>query len=373
MQTQSSEATESAADLTLENVSKKYGDFAAVDDISLSVARGEFVTFLGPSGCGKTSTLRMVAGFEGVTLGRILIQGNDSTRQPAHKRNVNTVFQNYALFPHLSVFDNIAFGLQLKNTSKSDVDDKVGNIMERMHLHMPSNRRPHELSGGQQQRVALARALVNSPAILLLDEPLGALDLKLRQTMQLELKQLQQTLGITFVFVTHDQEEAMVLSDRIVVMNAGKIAQVGTPSQLYREPRTRFVADFIGKCNSMKGRVVDQDGDKVVTDLVGFGRVPAKCFEKLEAGSSIVATIRPEFLRISASKPEDQSVPMGHLEYMIDLGPVTEVFVRLSDGTRVQCDLYSDRNDVGMLTAGDPVWLSSIRDGFLAYPSNQRP
>lgn len=235
--------------IEMKGVSKIYGNRAAVDNIDLEIYQGEFLSILGPSGCGKTTTLRMIAGFESVSKGTILLDGKESNHVPPHRRPVNTVFQNYALFPHLTIYDNIAFGLKRKGFSKKEIDKEVQAMLEMMGLEEHRDKYPAQLSGGQQQRVALARALVNKPKVLLLDEPLAALDLKLRKKMQFELKKLHQQVGITFLFVTHDQEEAMVLSDRIVVMREGKIEQVGTSEEIYKDPVTSYVAQFIGDAN----------------------------------------------------------------------------------------------------------------------------
>ncbi len=235
--------------IRLDNVAKRFGDFVAVESAHFDIGEGEFFSMLGPSGCGKTTTLRMIAGFEQPTAGRILLDGEDVSTTPPYKRNVNTVFQNYALFPHMSVFDNIAFGLRNSKVPDAEVTKRVNELLEIVRLPEFAKRRPNQLSGGQQQRIALARALVNLPKALLLDEPLGALDLKLREAMQDELKALQQRLGITFVFVTHDQHEALSMADQLAVFNQGKIVQIGAPQDIYARPRTRFVADFVGSSN----------------------------------------------------------------------------------------------------------------------------
>lgn len=240
--------------LSLRGVSKKFGDNLVVDNFNLEIGRNEFVTLLGPSGCGKTTILRMIAGFEDLTEGEIFFEGRDISEIPAHLREFNTVFQSYALFPHLNVFDNIAFGLRLKKVSETEIKERVNKVLEDVKLTGYGNRRINELSGGQQQRVALARAVINRPKLLLLDEPLSALDLKLRQDMQYEIKDLQMELEISFIFVTHDQEEALTMSDKVIVMNEGKILQVGTPEDIYNEPQNRFVASFIGESNIIRGK-----------------------------------------------------------------------------------------------------------------------
>src|SRR5689334_667238 len=249
----------------LQDVTKQFTGFTAVKNTSLVIRQGEFFSMLGPSGCGKTTTLRMIAGFEHPTSGIIRLLGQDIQGKPAHQRNVNMVFQNYALFPHLSVFDNVAFGLEVKRIDRGEIRQRVTEALEMVRLPGLERRKPRELSGGQQQRVALARALVNRPAVLLLDEPLGALDLKLRKEMQLELKRLQREVGITFIYVTHDQEEALTMSDRIAVMHRGEVLQVDQPSLIYECPATRFVADFIGVTNFLEGRLVSQSsGESLV-------------------------------------------------------------------------------------------------------------
>src|SRR5829696_4992894 len=260
----------------LERVSKHFGDLVAVRELDLDIGRGEFFTLLGPSGCGKTTTLRMVAGFEQPTAGRVLIEGEDVAGLPSYKRPTNTVFQSYALFPHLSVRENVAFGLRRKKVAKDQISQRVEAELERVGLAAEINRKPNQLSGGQQQRVALARALVNLPKVLLLDEPLGALDLKLRKGLQVELKRIQREVGITFVYVTHDQEEALTMSDRIAVMNRGRIEQVAQPEDVYERPATTFVAGFIGVSNLMPatvagdGRVRLQSGPEIATETNGL-------------------------------------------------------------------------------------------------------
>ena len=266
-----------SAVVRLEQVTKHFGDFVAVEEADFDIGEGEFFSMLGPSGCGKTTTLRMIAGFEQPTTGRILLQGQDVSRTAPHKRDVNTVFQNYALFPHMNVFDNVAYGLRNKKVKEAEVATRVNEMLEVVRLPEFAERKPNQLSGGQQQRIALARALVNMPKALLLDEPLGALDLKLRQVMQLELKRIQRDVGITFIFVTHDQEEALTMSDRIAVMTQGRVDQIGTPTEIYGNPATTFVAGFIGTANLLPVSVVSQTGDQVTVDsrLGTQFRVPA--------------------------------------------------------------------------------------------------
>jgi spermidine/putrescine transport system ATP-binding protein len=272
----------------LSGVTKRFGDVEAVANLDLSIADGEFFSLLGPSGCGKTTTLRMIAGFEFPTVGSIRIHGAEMGLQPPNKRPVNTVFQSYALFPHMTLVDNVAFGLRMKKVAQSDVLARAARALDMVQLGHRSEAKPDQLSGGQQQRVALARALVNEPEVLLLDEPLGALDLKLRQAMQVELKELQERVGITFIYVTHDQEEALTMSDRIGVMNEGSLLQVGRPNEIYEHPQSRFVADFIGEINLLPAVVVDSH----TVQLAGGHRVGAET--GAPAGSSVTVAIRPE-------------------------------------------------------------------------------
>ena len=288
-------ASEPAVELG--NVTKKFGDFVAVDSIDLRIKDGEFFSLLGPSGCGKTTTLRMIAGFEQPTLGEIYIKGQPVAGIPPHRRPVNTVFQSYALFPHMTVAQNVAFGLEMKKVPKSEIQRRVAEALQLVQLPHMSERRPRQLSGGQQQRVALARALINRPAVLLLDEPLGALDLKLRKAMQLELKQIQAEVGITFVYVTHDQEEALTMSDRIAVMSDGLVQQVGEPRAIYEHPTNRFVADFIGETNFVSGRVAEVGEFTTVKigDVPVLGTADGR---PLTIGQEVTLALRPEKINL---------------------------------------------------------------------------
>jgi spermidine/putrescine transport system ATP-binding protein len=313
--------------VVLESVTKRFGELRAVDHIDLDIEEGEFFTMLGPSGCGKTTTLRMIAGFEEVTDGRLTIDDVDMLGIPPHKRPTNTVFQSYALFPHLSVKENVAFGLRRKGVDKGEIDRRVREELERVGLAAEANRRPAQLSGGMQQRVALARALVNLPRVLLLDEPLGALDLKLRKGLQVELKKIQREVGITFVYVTHDQEEALTMSDRIAVMNKGRIEQIGDPEEVYDRPTTTFVAGFIGVSNLMpatvrksgaQGEVELDSGVHVNTDVNGF-----------RPGDRCHAVVRPEKLAINSGDRGQPSVE-GLVESSIYLGTSTQLIVQLA-------------------------------------------
>ena len=316
----------------LRDVTKRFGDFTAVDDLSLTIGEGEFFTMLGPSGCGKTTTLRMVAGFEEATEGAVLIDGTDVAGLPPYKRPTNTVFQSYALFPHLSVKDNVAFGLRRKGVDKAETKRRVEEELERVGLAREANRRPSQLSGGMQQRVALARALVNLPKVLLLDEPLGALDLKLRKGLQVQLKRIQREVGITFVYVTHDQEEALTMSDRIAVMNQGRIEQVADPEQVYDKPASTFVAGFIGVSNLMPG-VVRKTGTAGEVELDAGVAIKAST-EGFSAGERCHAVVRPEKLEINGGGRGHPSVE-GLVESSLYLGTATQLIVKLPDEVRM--------------------------------------
>ncbi|HTR74845.1 MAG TPA: ABC transporter ATP-binding protein [Solirubrobacterales bacterium] len=320
--------------VVLRNVTKRFDDFTAVDDLSLELGHGEFFTLLGPSGCGKTTTLRMIAGFERPTSGEIAIEGEDVAALPPHKRPTNTVFQSYALFPHLSVEKNVAFGLRRKKVDKDEIAERVATELQRVGLAREANRRPSQLSGGMQQRVALARALVNLPKVLLLDEPLGALDLKLRKGLQVELKRIQREVGITFVYVTHDQEEALTMSDRIAVMNRGQVEQVSSPEEVYDRPTTSFVAGFIGVSNLMPasivgpGRVKLDSGPEISADTGELG-----------PGEGCAAVVRPEKLKVSlpgeSGPAADEPRVEGVVESSLYLGTATQIAVNLGGDVRM--------------------------------------
>jgi len=315
-------------DIRLIGLTKSFDEVVAVDGISLDIDRGHFFALLGPSGCGKTTTLRMIGGFEEPTEGRIELGGVDVAPLPPYKRDVNTVFQSYALFPHLTIFENVAFGLRRRGVKKGELRSRVVEALELVGLAGLERRKPRQLSGGQQQRIALARALVNRPRVLLLDEPLGALDLKLRKEMQLELKRIQNEVGITFVHVTHDQEEAMTMADRIVIMNSGRIEQLGTPSELYESPRTEFVAGFLGVSNLLDGEIVDADSVKLTDGTVV--RVSQEALASRQG--SVQIGVRPEKIRIGGGEANSlsgtitESAYIGvSTQYILDTpaGPVT--------------------------------------------------
>ncbi len=310
-------------DVRLERVSKLFGDVAAVDELSLDIAEGEFFSMLGPSGCGKTTTLRMIGGFEEPTYGTVYLGGRDVTDLPPYKRDVNTVFQSYALFPHLDVFENIAFGLRRKKVEKGSIETRVRDAMTLVDLVGFERRKPPQMSGGQQQRVALARALVNSPKVLLLDEPLGALDLKLRKQMQLELKRIQQEVGITFIYVTHDQEEAMTMSDRLAVMRHGKIDQIGPPEEVYESPATEFVAGFLGASNMLDGEIEQTDNGRTTVALATGGTVLARTDRVPPGASTVKVGVRPEKITIvedDGSAPTDRNSVTGLLRMSTYIG-----------------------------------------------------
>src|SRR3984893_4389974 len=326
-----------AAGIELVGLTKRFhhGHAAAVDDISLTVAGGEFFSLLGPSGCGKTTTLRLIAGFEQPTAGRILLDGVDVSATPAHKRNVNTVFQSYALFPFLNVFENVAFGLRNRGVAKAELRERVLEALELVQLRPFEKRRPGQLSGGQQQRVALARALVLRPAVLLLDEPLGALDAKLRRSLKVELKALQEQVGITFLYVTHDQEEALTMSDRLAVMRDGKIVQLGAPDEVYEAPADTYVADFLGVSNLMEGDVLERGPGARCQIRIGEAGLVAEGGD-IDGLGPAHAVIRPERVRIEAYGSTGENRVPAMVERLVFLGAATQVMLRLGAGVAPQ-------------------------------------
>jgi len=325
------------AEIRLIDLEKRFGAVRAVDGVTLDVRPGEFFSLLGPSGCGKTTTLRMIGGFELPTAGRIVLRDKDITHEPPDRRPVNMVFQQYALFPHLDVAGNVAFGLRRKKVEATEIKRRVGEALALVRLEGYDQRRPNELSGGQQQRVALARALVNRPNVLLLDEPLGALDLKLRRQLQIELKRIQAEVGITFVYVTHDQEEALTMSDRIAVMHAGKVEQLGTPEELYERPATRFVADFIGTTNLLAGSVESIDANGALIRLDG-GDACRVVGHDLRAGEAVELSVRPESIVLKASNGSTSSgdAPLrARVEQVAYLGGTVQYQVRTNGGSSI--------------------------------------
>jgi len=327
-------------EIRLVELTKEFSEVRAVDNITVEIDRGEFFSLLGPSGCGKTTTLRLVAGFEEPTSGSILLDGSDVAHLPAHKRNVNTVFQSYALFPFLTVAENVAFGLKYKSVSKQESAKRVGEALELVQLTGYEKRRPSQLSGGQQQRVALARALVLNPAVLLLDEPLGALDAKLRRTLQIELKALQERVGITFIYVTHDQEEALTMSDRLAVMANGRIAQIGSPEQVYEEPADSYVADFLGISNLMEAVVV-RHGTGCCYLKLGDFELQASC-GKIDATGPVKIAVRPERVRLEPFDSTGANRIPAMVERLVFLGSATQIIIRLAPGSRVQALVHND-------------------------------
>jgi spermidine/putrescine ABC transporter ATP-binding subunit len=353
------------ASLTLERVHKSYGSQAAVADFTLHVPEGQFIVFLGPSGCGKTTTLRMIAGFVDPTSGTIRIGDEDITNVPPRRRNIGMVFQDYALFPNMTVRENIGFGLRQKRVGKAFAHKTVQRLLEMIQLPDKGDAFVDELSGGQQQRIALARALATEPRVLLMDEPLGALDLKLRQAMQVELKRLQQELGVTTVLVTHDQHEAMALADRIVIMNAGRIQQVGTPRELYRLPTNTFVADFLGKTNLVKAVMSAGEGAERRAEIAPGCFVRVQATTDVPTGTPIMLSVRPEDLRLSTGAGTSGTTTRGTVDSVTFLGDQVTVIVRLVDHSTVwvTCPAGSGEPNVG-----DPVGLIWPEEGVIGFP-----
>lgn len=344
--------------IILTNLRKQYGDFVAVENTTLNVKKGEFLTFLGSSGCGKTTTLRMIAGFEDPTEGSILIGGKHAEHLPPNKREVNTVFQNYALFPHLTIRENIAFGLKLQKVKKAEIKERVENIIKLVKLEEHADKSPDQLSGGQKQRVAIARAIVNNPKVLLLDEPLGALDLKLRKEMQLELKQLQRELEITFIYVTHDQEEALTMSDRIVVMNKGRIEQVGTAHEIYERPQTKFVAQFIGETNRFEDvEILEKNGNDYVV-AIGSEKVSTDSMKDFKPGEKVHISIRPENMKLSRTPMEGRESIAVTYDSNIYVGNISKFVVFTDQGRRLTASEFSE--DAGTFNKGDKVYINWI-------------
>ena len=343
----------------LRDVVKQFGEMVAVDHISMGIRHKEFFSMLGPSGCGKTTCLRMIAGFEQPTMGEVLISGKAAGTLPPFQRNVNTVFQSYALFPHMTVEQNVAFGLEMKGVDKNDIKKRVGDALEMVRLPQMAKRYPKQMSGGQQQRIALARALVNRPQVLLLDEPLGALDAKLRKEMQIELKTLQKEVGITFIFVTHDQEEALTMSDRIAVFSKGKVLQIGTPLEIYERPTHRFVADFIGETNFLEGKLKEINGEHGLVMIDGDKPFVGRMNCKAKPGDAVTLSVRPEKVQLLDKMPDNHTnayeVVIQSVGYV---GSDTRIIVSL--GT-TQLDVW-EQNSISTL---DPNYF--FRPGEKAY------
>lgn len=362
-----------AQSIVLREVRKLYGDFVAVRKLDLSVDEGEFLTLLGPSGCGKTTTLRLIAGFEIPDEGEVWIDDDFVNATPPYRRHVNTVFQNYALFPHLTIFENVAYGLKIQRMPRAEIRRRVEEMLDLIGLEGKAQGYPRELSGGQQQRVALARALVNRPRVLLLDEPLGALDARLRRTMQVELKQIQREFRTTFLYVTHDQEEALVMSDRIAVMNEGNLVQLGSPREIYEKPNCRFVADFIGTVNFLEGRVREnRDGESVI-ELDAGGDCTARY--SLAPDTRVTVAVRPQRLRVrenGSEEPRSGLSVRGRLQEIAYAGPVTRLIINVgtAGATRsmvLETAVEDLPIDVTALHSEMPLELCADHDAIMVY------
>ncbi|MFK7878961.1 ABC transporter ATP-binding protein [Roseobacter sp.] len=340
----------------IDGISKRFGDAVALEHLQLDIASGEFVTFLGPSGCGKTTTLRILGGFERPDTGQIILDGTDVTNQPPEKRNVNMVFQDYALFPHMTVLQNISFGLELKGMTRSQIQSRSNEITSFLELDQLLDRYPGQLSGGQRQRVALARALAPDPALLLLDEPLAALDAKLRGQVQQELKSIQRRTNKTFFFVTHDQEEALTMSDRIVVMNKGRVEQDGTPEDLYFRPASRFVAEFIGDTNLISAKVRGAQGNEVVMDWRGLTLHGVSSGEAPSIGQHITASVRLEKLGFHKTRPETANAVQGRVVAKTFLGSRMTIEVAVGENDPMHLKAFVDA-EIGQVTGSDPIWV----------------
>jgi spermidine/putrescine transport system ATP-binding protein len=357
-----------AGSIEIDGVTKVFNQTTAVDDLTLDVAAGRFTSLLGPSGCGKTTTLRMVAGFEQPDRGAIRLMGRDLTGVPPYRRDVNTVFQHYALFPHMSVAENIAYGLRQKGVERKEMTRRVGESLEMVKMTRMARRRPRELSGGQQQRVALARALVNKPKVLLLDEPLGALDRKLRQDMQIELKLLQTQVGITFIYVTHDQEEALSMSDHIAVMLDGRLQQLASPEEIYDRPATAFVAGFIGQQNFLTG-TAKGDGHELVAD--GYTVLAERRADDVVVGEPALAAVRPEYVEVSTEDPgSGTNVLSGTLAGTAHLGELVQYVVTYADGEEFLS--RQPRHRAARIDIGAPVWCTWKAHDAHLFGSGQR-
>ena len=351
--------------IELRGVAKYYGNTAALHNIDLEIANGEFLTLLGPSGCGKTTLLRLISGFESPSKGELLLQGADITSTPPEKRQVNTVFQNYALFPHMNVWDNVAFGLKMQRLPKTEINQRVAEALRRVHLDALADRMPRQLSGGQQQRVAIARAVINNPLVLLLDEPFSALDFKLRKQMQLEIKHLQRQLGITFVFVTHDQEEAFAMSDRVVVMNEGEIRQIGSPREIYEEPENLFVARFVGEINVLEAEILGphpHDEDAYMANVEGQEFV-LHSDRGYEVGEAVKVLLRPEDLKVYLEQENALAPPffLGRIVETVYKGATVDILLTLDNGKQLQAAEFFNEDDMEIAyRPGDRVAVSWV-------------
>ncbi|MEA3211780.1 MAG: spermidine/putrescine transport system ATP-binding protein [Chthoniobacter sp.] len=342
----------------LRNVTKRFGSFTAVTEVNLSIAAGEFLTLLGPSGCGKTTLLRMISGFEAPTDGTVWLNGEDVTHLPPYRRNVNQVFQSYALFPHLTVEENISFGLKMQKVPKPEINERVKEATALVSLGGMEQRKPSQLSGGQRQRVALARALICRPKVLLLDEPLSALDAKLRHLMQVELKRLQKKLGITFVFVTHDQEEALTMSDRIAVVNKGRIEQLGASSEIYHTPQTTFVADFIGKANILEATVLAEEGSFTRLRLASDVELLVPSESCLAGMTNLLVSIRPEKIHLQKAKPMGSNVFEAEVEEELFKGATDELELRTGGGLELTAVVANESATQETFHKGEKVWCN---------------
>lgn len=372
--------------IELLHVSKRFGDQPVLKDIHLTINHGEFLTFLGPSGCGKTTILRLLAGFERPSTGTVRIGGADVTDLPPHKRAVNTVFQNYALFPHMTVFDNVAFGLRMRRAPARVIEEEVFSALRMVKMESHFSRRPSQLSGGQQQRVAIARAVVNKPLVLLLDEPLSALDYKLRKAMQIELKELRRKLGITFVFVTHDQEEAFSMSDRVAVMNEGVIEQIDSPSAIYEKPKNLFVAKFVGEINTFEGRVISRngvsmqamvEGEEVRLSLNGNGNgsgahcagASSAACGSLSQGSRIKVLLRPEDVRLERAGPGDTGGLTGAIVDTVYKGMTIDLIIEMSGGKKILAtEFFNEDAPEALFSVGERVRVGWVEDWEVVLP-----
>jgi spermidine/putrescine transport system ATP-binding protein len=349
--------------LELQGVSKHYGSTPALHDINLKVENGEFLTLLGPSGCGKTTILRIFSGFEGPTKGDVLLNGEIINDITPEKRKVNTVFQNYALFPHMSVYDNVAFGLRMQKKPKPEIKTRVHEALRMVHLEDYATRMPAQLSGGQQQRVAIARAVINNPMVLLLDEPFSALDYKLRKQMQFEIKHLQRQLGITFIFVTHDQEEAFAMSDRVVVMNQGYIEQIGSPKEIYEEPENLFVASFVGEINKLQATILSVEGENDYRADVGGVAFPLRTRRSFSEGDRVMVLLRPEDLKINLHTDKDLKDPQlhGQIDECTYKGATVDLSITLDNGIKIQAAEFFNEDDADISYApGERVAVSWV-------------